>query len=205
MNAAGGFVPPMLIFKRKRMTDILLRGAPPGTIGSCSPNGWIDSELFVTWLEHFVKFVKPSQERKVLLLVDGHSSHKTYAAIELARASGVTMICFPPHTTHRMQPLDLTVYGPLKANYNRACDAWMVSHPGVRITQYDLAGLFCTAYLHTATMDKAINGFATPGLWPFNPNKFSKDDFLPSLVTDEAPVIQQVSTVAGMPVIILLS
>jgi hypothetical protein len=28
MNAAGGFVPPMLIFKRKRMTDILLRGAP---------------------------------------------------------------------------------------------------------------------------------------------------------------------------------
>ena len=29
------------------------------------------------------------------------------------------MICLPPHTTHRMQPLDRTIYGPLKLHYNR--------------------------------------------------------------------------------------
>src|ERR1043165_675989 len=40
INAAGEYLPPMLIFRRKRMTHILLRGAPPGTVGGCSENGW---------------------------------------------------------------------------------------------------------------------------------------------------------------------
>lgn len=30
MNAAGEFIPPMLILKRVRMNDCLKKGAPPG-------------------------------------------------------------------------------------------------------------------------------------------------------------------------------
>jgi len=37
----------------------------------------------------------------------------------------------PPHTTHRMQPLDRTFYGPLKAHYNTECDKWMT----IRVAQ----------------------------------------------------------------------
>jgi len=33
-----------------------------------------------------------------------------------------------PHTTHQMQPLDKTVYGPLKRNYNEECDRWMLKN-----------------------------------------------------------------------------
>ncbi|XP_026746589.1 jerky protein homolog-like [Trichoplusia ni] len=58
MNAAGEFIPPMLIFKRKRMTDDLKRGGPPNTVYTCSESGWITSELFVDWLKHFIKSVK---------------------------------------------------------------------------------------------------------------------------------------------------
>src|SRR5215469_16473188 len=97
------YVPPMLIFKRKRMTDLLLRGSPPGSIGGCSDNGWINSDLFVKWLQHFIASVKASVTNRVLLILDGHSSHKSLAAIELARSTGVSMVCLPPHTTHRMQ------------------------------------------------------------------------------------------------------
>ncbi|CAH2087173.1 unnamed protein product [Euphydryas editha] len=55
MNAAGEFVPPMLIYKRKRMTDDLKRGGPPNTLYDCSESGWIVSALFIKWLEHFIK------------------------------------------------------------------------------------------------------------------------------------------------------
>jgi len=158
MSATGIFVPPMLIFKRKRMTELLLRGSPAGSIGACSVNGWIGSALYVRWLNHFIHHVKASTANKVLLVIDGHCSHKSLEAVELARKRGVTMICLPPHTTHRMQPLDLTVYGPLKKNYNRECDKRMVAHPGRRITQYDQAALFGSAYVKTMTMDKAVNG-----------------------------------------------
>lgn len=185
VSASGIYVPPMMIFKRQRFTNLLLQGSPPGTVGACSPNGWVDSELFLTWLNHFISVVKPTQSRKVILILDGHSSHKTLAAVELARNSGVVMISLPPHTTHRVQPLDRTVFGPLKAHYNSECDKWMVSHVGQRISQYDIASLFGKAYLKTATMDKAISGFECTGLWPYNPDVFGEDEFLPSMITDE--------------------
>lgn len=186
VNATGVYVPPMLIFKRKRLTERLLKDSPPGTVGACSENGWIDNDLFLKWLHHFIDAVKPSQANKVVLIVDGHGSHKTLAAVELARSNGIVMVCLPPHTTHRLQPLDRTIFGPLKAHYNSECDKWMLSHPGQRITQYDLAGLFGSAYMKTCTMEKAVSGFRCTGIWPYNPEIFSDDDFLPSLVTDES-------------------
>ena len=116
------YTPPMLIFKRKRMTDLILKGSPPGTIGAASENGWINSELFVKWLQHFVQHAKPGPDNKVLLVMDGHVTHKSLQAIDYARENSIVMICLPPHTTHCMQPLDRTIYGPLKTAYNAACD-----------------------------------------------------------------------------------
>ena len=126
VNAAGRYLPPMLIFKRKRMTPLLLKGSPAGTVGAVSDNGWITGELFIVWMKHFIAQVKPSSEEKVILIVDGHVSHKTIGVIELARQNGIVLISLPPHATHRMQPLDRTIYGPLKLNYNTECDKWIV-------------------------------------------------------------------------------
>lgn len=64
-NAAGSFVPPFLIFGRKRMVDRLLDGAPPGSSATCSDNGWINGPVFLEWLRHFVDNVKPTQEKKL--------------------------------------------------------------------------------------------------------------------------------------------
>ena len=185
VSACGVYIPPMMIFKRQRMTEILLKGSPPGTIGGASANGWIDSELFVRWLKHFVYHAKPSLERKVILIVDGHVTHKSLEAVEYASANGVVMICLPPHTTHRMQPLDKTIYGPLKCAYNAACDQWMVCHAGDRISAYDQAELFGKAYTTIATVKKAVTGFESTGLWPFNPDIFTPEDFAAAEVTDE--------------------
>lgn len=117
MNAAGEFIPPMLIFKRVRMNDCLKKGAPPGTVFGCSKNGWITSELFVQWLEHFIKYTKleKSNNKQVLLLLDGHTTHtKNIEAIHLACEYGIIMLSFPAHTTHRLQPLDRSFFKSLK-------------------------------------------------------------------------------------------
>jgi hypothetical protein len=77
-------------------------------------------------LKEFIKLVKPSKENKVLLLLDGHTSHsKNLAAIELARANGVIILQLPGHTTHRLQPLDVSIFGPLETYYNQAVEKWM--------------------------------------------------------------------------------
>ena len=185
VNAAGTYLPPMMIFKRKRMSQLLLKGTPHGTIGGVSENGWIESDLFVKWLEHFVHHVQPSVDRKVLLVLDGHASHKSLAAIDYAWENAVIIICLPPHSTHQMQPLDRTIFGPLKSAYNAECDKWMVRHPGRRISQYDVGELFNEAYLKAASMKNAVSGFASSGLWPFNPDIFTDEHFAASMLTEE--------------------
>jgi hypothetical protein len=176
-NAAGTYVPPTMIFPRKNMNDRLMKGAPPNTLGLTSASGWINEEIFIIWLKHFNKHVKPSKDRKHIIILDGHSSHKSLEAIETARDSGIVLISLPPHTTHRMQPLDLVFYGPLKTAYNRQADNWMISNPGKRITDYEVAEIFGTAYSRVANIDKGISGFKASGIFPFDSEKFSQEDF----------------------------
>ena len=42
-----------------------------------------------------------------MLILDSHVTHtKNLAATDIAREAGVATVSFPPHTTHRFQPLD---------------------------------------------------------------------------------------------------
>ena len=67
----------------------------------------------------------------------------------------------------------------------------MVSNPGKRISFYQMAGIFGTAYVRTSTQDKGINGFKSIGLWPFDDNIFRDEDFAAAELTEEArPVVR---------------
>lgn len=177
MSAAGQYIPPMFVFPRKRMNERLLNGAPAGSIGVVSDSGWIDSSLFVRWLHHFCDVVGCSQERPHVLVLDGHHSHKTLEAVQVARERGVVMITIPPHCSHKMQPLDRTFFKSLKCAYNSAADSWLTCHPGQRIDAYAMCGLFNQAYGNAASVGKAQNGFRACGIWPINRLVFKEEDF----------------------------
>ena len=81
MNAVGNYIPPAIIFPRINMKNELMDQAPTGAVGFAQENGWMNTEVFVKWLKHFVKYVKPSPEKPVLLLLDGHSSHKGFEVL----------------------------------------------------------------------------------------------------------------------------
>ncbi|KAK6176283.1 hypothetical protein SNE40_014594 [Patella caerulea] len=191
MSAAGVHIPPMFIFPRKRMVDHLMTGAPPQSVGYASPSGWTDGELFLKWMEHFTTLTKTTKDSPAIIILDGHHSHKTLAAVDFARENGIHLLTLPPHSTYKMQPLDRTFFKSLKVSYNREADYWMTSNPGKRISFAEMAGIFGKAFLRSATAEKAVHGFATCGLWPFDASIFSDDDFSASLVTDEPEVPNQ--------------
>lgn len=76
ISASGNYVTPMLIFKRKRMMAELAEGAPPGCSVEVSDTGYINSELFVIWLQRFIETVKPSKEKKNY--ISSRRSHDTF-------------------------------------------------------------------------------------------------------------------------------
>jgi len=69
------------------------------------------------------------------------------------------MLGFPPHTTHKLQSLDVSIFGPLKTYYSQVCDSFMVNNPGRTITDYDIVKLFCESYDRTANVGNAVKGF----------------------------------------------
>lgn len=52
-SASGHYVPPALIFPRKRSKSELLYGAPPESVMFISDSGYMNTELFQQWLKHF--------------------------------------------------------------------------------------------------------------------------------------------------------
>ena len=103
----------------------------------------MNGEVFSEWLEHFIKFVKLTPDSKVLLFLDGHKSQThTFEALQRASGSVVLMISLPPHTSHRLQPLNLCFFKPLKTYCYQELEKWLRNHPGRAVLQYQISQLF---------------------------------------------------------------
>ncbi|XP_045456095.1 MFS-type transporter clz9-like [Melitaea cinxia] len=133
-NAVGNYIPPMIIFPRKRFQEHFIRDGPVGSVGTANGSGWIKEDDFYFFLEHFKNHVRPSKEQRALLLLDNHSSHMALKNIEFCRDNGIILLTFPPHCTHKLQPMDRAIFGPLKKAINTACDNWMRSNAGKVMT-----------------------------------------------------------------------
>lgn len=184
MSAQGSYVPPVLIFKRKRQKPELMNGAPPGSKMFISDSGYINSDLFHEWVQHFRNNTNATKENPVLLILDNHSSHQSLQTVLYCRENGIMLLSIPTHSSHKVQPLDRCFFQALKTNYAEACNHWLVSHPGRVITQHQVAELFGIAYGRCATIEKAVKAFRMCGIVPINPGVFTDQDFAPSEVTN---------------------
>ncbi|XP_051168424.1 uncharacterized protein LOC127286152 [Leptopilina boulardi] len=124
VNSAGNSIPPFFLFPRKNMQSTFLDNVSPGTIGFANDSGWMCAPDFVRFMQHFVNCVNPTLASPVLLLLDNHLSHLSIEAIDIAVANGVHILSFPPHCSHKLQPLDVSVFGPMKTYYKSQCAAW---------------------------------------------------------------------------------
>jgi hypothetical protein len=168
---------PHPVFKRLGFKFELSTGAPPGTQFACTENGWIRNDVFVQWLKYFIQTTKPSQETKVLLLLDGNTTHtKKNFKLSIWQENGVILLSFPAHTTHRLQPLDVGFLKPLSVYFNQACDKWMRQHPMRKISE-----LLGQSYGRAASVANAVTEFARTGVWPVDPNVFEDRDFAASI------------------------
>jgi len=193
--SAGTYVPPLSIFPRKCHSPQLEKGGPLAAVYKCTLNGWTIEQIFLKWLNHFKDFVKPTQEKPVLLILDNHNSHATLKAYNFCKKNNIIMLLLPPHSSHRMQPLDVTFFGPLKGAYHKECDLFIKSHNLQKITPYEIAGLFNKAYIRIASVEKGISGFQATGIFLINPGKFTDEDFIDfdkTLVEKSAIPINQV-------------
>ncbi|KAJ3655378.1 hypothetical protein Zmor_014511 [Zophobas morio] len=184
VNAIGNSIPPMFVFPRIRYQEHFIRDGPVGCTGAGNASGWMQESEFLIFLKHFQKYTDASLSHKVLLLLDNHSSHISIEGLDFCKANGITMLSFPPHCSHKLQPLDRSVYGPLKKAVNSACGAWLRTNPGKTMSIYHIPGIIKTALPLSLTQNNIQAGFRCTGIYPFNRESFTELDFAPSFVTD---------------------
>nr|CAI5825311.1 unnamed protein product [Callosobruchus analis] len=122
----------------------------------------------------------------VLLLLDNYALHTEVKNINFCKENGIILLTFPPHCTHKLQPMDRAIFGPFKKAVNTTCDNWMRSHPGKVMTIYDIPGIVKTSFDIAITVKNVTAGFQATGIWPLNTKIFGDEEFLPSQVTNRS-------------------
>lgn len=92
-------------FPRKNISDQLMKGAPPGSIGVAHSSGWVQTNILTRWFKvFFFEKGNPTKDSPALFILDGHYSHVcNFEIYELARSNHVTILTttqhFPTTTT----------------------------------------------------------------------------------------------------------
>jgi hypothetical protein len=175
VSAVGKWIPPLLIYRgdSKELQDTWVQDVKPGDqcYFSISENGWSSVAMGMKWLQEvFEKHTKPTSPREHrLLLLDGHSSHVNMAFIRWADAHKIILLVLPPHTTHRLQPLDVGLFQPLSTAYSQEVDALMTKGLGyVQMSKRFFYSMFKRAWEASFTVDNIVHAFAKPGVWPID-------------------------------------
>ncbi|CAG2186154.1 unnamed protein product [Mytilus edulis] len=135
-SATAHYIPPMIVYPGVRFKYNPLEGFEDAILGR-SINGWMDSDLFLTWLrETFLPHIKARKvSLPVVLFVDGHSTHISLEANEFSRRENFVMYCLQQHASHIMQPLDLCLFSSLKYNWRKSVRTYQMENPGETVTK----------------------------------------------------------------------
>lgn len=113
-----------------------------------------------------------------MLCLDGHITHsKNLRALELARDHGVILLQLPGHTTHKLQPLDVSFFKPLETFCIQEMQKYLRTYPNLIISLFQIAQIFTPAYQRAATIENAVSGFKNTGIWPVNRNVFAEHEY----------------------------
>jgi hypothetical protein len=180
-NAEGFFLPPYCIFKGKNKNDELSDGMPPGSaIRMNQKSAYVNSDIFFDWLKfHFLPRKMPG---KVLLIVDGHTSHtNNLEMLEFSEEKNIILLCLPPHTTHYLQPLDRGFFKSLKTFYYDACRRFIKGNTGRKLKRVNFGKLLGQSWNRAATVENAVSTFRATGIVPFNPQAIPDYAFIANI------------------------
>ena len=183
VSAGGQSIPPMYVFPRKHFKEQMLKNGPTGSIGHATPSGWMDAPGFLKFMKHiqFVTNCTPSEP--ILFIMDNFYAHLDPAVIDFAKENGIHLLTTPAHCTHKLMPLDISVFKAFKSNFKRDCHAWNKIHTK-KIDIYDIPEITRTSWMKAANPENIASGFCKAGIWPFDRHKFD-DEFVKSKTTSD--------------------
>lgn len=175
-SASGDILPPYTVYKADHLYDTWKIGGPAKSRYNRSPSGWFDLTTFEDWFETlFLPHVRRLPGKKVLI-GDNVASHLSIRVLKLCQENDIKLIFLPPNSTHLLQPLDVSFFGPMKRSWRAILNNWKTTTKGKNATCLDksqfpslLSKLMNESGL--SSRENMISGFRGTGIFPLDRNK----------------------------------
>jgi len=174
--ADGTKIPPALIYKGKsgdlQSTWLDDLQEKEHAFFASSANGWSSNAFGLAYLTQVFDpctRAKAGRGRR-LLIVDGHSSHVNMEFIRTCDRLKIILLILPPHSTHRLQPLDVGCFLPLSTNYTTEIEKVMEKSGGLTsLTKRSFWTAFKPAWDRAMSEENILSAWGKTGIWPTNP------------------------------------
>ena len=206
ISAGGKVLKPLFILPNKKTLGELKELEGLAYFAS-SNSGWINRDLFTYWGLIFLaeislyRLTLPShlRNKRILLLLDGHTSRVNYFIAKLFDINGIDILVFPGHTSHVLQPFDVGIASSLKSEYRRLVLLYTKKYGEKmekyqrRLTAQEIRIMMIRCMLDAISASASIKniqaGFRESGISPLDPriplaSKFAMDQKLRNQVPD---------------------
>jgi hypothetical protein len=119
ISGGGRCLAPLIIWPASTHRSNWTTCSTPGWHYGFSENGYNDSIISLEWL----KLVFDPQTRNRangkprVLINNGFGTHETLEILEFCFENNIILCRLPSHTSHKLQPCDVSVFAPLKTAY----------------------------------------------------------------------------------------
>jgi len=126
--------------------------------------------LFKQFYFIFIRLVpRGFQYNKHLLILDKHGSHVTIKTIKQTYEVGLDMITLPSHTSHALQPLDVSYFKPFKFAFKKERDESMFKNNRKEPDNVTLVSWADRVFNQSLSKQNIKARFKTTWIWPLNP------------------------------------
>lgn len=142
-----------------------------------SITGWTSDEHGFEWLQSVFDKETRSKARRSwrLLFLDGHGSHLNMRFLDWCQEHKILIACYPPHSTQRLQPLDISCFAPLATYYSQGLDDLIRQSEGhTSIKKRDFFSIFWPAFQQAFRKEVIESAWSRTGIWPLNPEAVLK-------------------------------
>jgi hypothetical protein len=145
-----------------------------------STKGYTDGEIGIEWIKQFDQQIcAKALGRQRLLLVDGHNSHYTRGFLEYAQEHTIHILCYPSHSTHIYQGLDVVIFSVLKQRWTEARDDYECQC-GHKVDKTNFLSVYTRAHTQALSKDNIIAAFWKTGIVPLNRDVIMNEMLAPS-------------------------
>lgn len=172
ISADGRALDPLIIWPASTHRSTWTAHPTPGWHFACSKTGYTDTEISLYWMQHvFDPLTKMRARGKPRVLIsDGFSTHESLEFLTYCFQNNIILCRLPSHTSHKLQPCDVGVFGPLKSAYREQVERLYRGGASV-VRKEHFSLLYSRAREGALTRRNILSSWAKAGLYPFIPTR----------------------------------